>query len=402
MKRWLIWAGLVCSLSERPVPAQIFTNPVIVVAADPSGACPARRIALSIASGNAFYCSASTNTWAVFGTGSGSGTVASGTAGQVAYYTGTGTAVGGASGTTWTDATRDFVLVNGADPLFFFSANPVGDANGVLFGSNYNQIGPPTVAGATGTLGAYIQISDAGGGNTSITTSGTGGAAGGIYITGVSGGGAPNAATASTGGNAGPFQFLPGPGGPAIQTGINIAGKGGDFDSGSGHGGQASGGTFNTAGDAGKYYIRLGNGGVAETANPTNGLDGTLLIRAGARANANIAEFQLNAGTHVLAVSPLGYLTGQAGNAPAVSGCTAAAIVAGSTGLAGQINGTPTGACAVTLTFDEVAPHGYNCAISNMTTANLIRQSATTTNTAVFTGVTVANDVLAYGPCVGW
>ncbi len=96
-----------------------------------------------------------------------------------------------------------------------------------------------------------------------------------------------------------------------------------------------------------------------------------------------------------------GALIVEATSHPTVSGCTSAALVANSTMLAGQVNGTPTGACALTLTF-PTAPHGWNCAISNMTTANMIRQTATTQTTAVFTGVTVANDVLSYGPCVGW
>jgi hypothetical protein len=40
-------------------------NPIIIVAADPTGACPARRIELSIASGSLFFCRPDTNVWSV-------------------------------------------------------------------------------------------------------------------------------------------------------------------------------------------------------------------------------------------------------------------------------------------------------------------------------------------------
>lgn len=148
-------------------------------------------------------------------------------------------------------------------------------------------------------------------------------------------------------------------------------------------------------------------GGVVNQANTnflvfSNATQTRAAVRAGSAQTLHLQEWQNNAGTAQLAVDAVGQIIGQTANAPAVSGCTAAAIVAGSTGIAGQINSTPTGACAVTLTFDKAAPTGWSCAISNQTTANLIRQTASTTTTAVFTGVTVAGDVLAYGPCVGW
>lgn len=114
-----------------------------------------------------------------------------------------------------------------------------------------------------------------------------------------------------------------------------------------------------------------------------------------------LLTFDENTQTPGFQISELGAAV-SGGTPPTVSGCTSAAIVAGSALLAGQVNTTPTGACALTLTFPTAAAHGWNCAISNQTTANLIRQTASTATTAVFTGITVVDDVLAYGPCIGW
>lgn len=93
-----------------------------------------------------------------------------------------------------------------------------------------------------------------------------------------------------------------------------------------------------------------------------------------------------------------------AGSGPTVGAgsCTGATIGTGSTQMTGTITGTPTGTCTVTLTFPVAATTGYSCAISNQTTANLIRQTASSTTVATFVGVTVANDVLRYGPCIAY
>lgn len=55
---------------------QIFSNPIKIVAADPSGSCAPRTIALSVATGAAFYCASNNSMWAQFANPSaGSGTV---------------------------------------------------------------------------------------------------------------------------------------------------------------------------------------------------------------------------------------------------------------------------------------------------------------------------------------
>jgi len=92
------------------------------------------------------------------------------------------------------------------------------------------------------------------------------------------------------------------------------------------------------------------------------------------------------------------------GTAPTVGagGCTGAVIGTGSKMLAGTITGTPSATCTVTLTFPVTATTGWSCAISNQTTAALIRQTDSTATIATFVGVTIANDVLRYGPCIAY
>ena len=204
-----------------------------------------------------------------------------------------------------------------------------------------------------------------------------------------------------TAANSGLFNVASGNGGAAAGGGgANQGGSANGVYFFGGDGGAATGGASNAGGNGGAFVFTLGTGGSGAS---SNGLDGVFQVVQGGYEIANIQEWQSNGTSLRLAVNPSGmFVAGSANTPPVVSGCTAAAIVAGSKGIAGQINGTPNGACAVTLTFPFAAPTGWNCAISNLTTANLIRQTASTTTTAVFTGVTVANDVLAYGPCVGW
>jgi hypothetical protein len=322
-------------------------------------------------------------------------------------------AFGGMSGTAWTDATRRLDMVNAnlnvysdSNYLFSISSDLVnGDPDcGAFIYAGCDGAKPPSVSSATGREGKYIQFDSISGGTTTIATTGTGGSGGQSNRRAGSGNTAPNAAVASTGGAGARLRDMAGSGGWATgvaNVGINQGGAGGPVEHFAGDGGNADNGTSNTGGNAGDMVNYLGSGGTGSTAN---GTDGIFKIVAGARANADIFQFLANDASTVIAkFNKSGNIVAASGStAPAVTGCTSAAIVAGSTALAGQINTTPTGACAVTLTFGTAAPHGYNCAISNQTTANLIRQTASTATTAVFTGVTVADDVLAYGPCVGW
>jgi hypothetical protein len=83
--------------------------------------------------------------------------------------------------------------------------------------------------------------------------------------------------------------------------------------------------------------------------------------------------------------------------------CAGATIGSGSTNGAGTITGLPTGTCTVILTFDTTlntySTTGWRCAVSDQTTGNLFRQTASSATTATFSGVSVSGDVLSYGPC---
>lgn len=82
------------------------------------------------------------------------------------------------------------------------------------------------------------------------------------------------------------------------------------------------------------------------------------------------------------------------GTIPSVGTC--GTIGANSKNAAGFITSATTGSCVSVVTFTATAPHGWSCAVSNSTTANLIRQSGSSATTATFTGVTVSGDVLPY------
>lgn len=76
--------------------------------------------------------------------------------------------------------------------------------------------------------------------------------------------------------------------------------------------------------------------------------------------------------------------------------CTGATIGTGSKANAGFVTATTTGVSTVVVTFPFTAATGWAISVSNNTTANLVRQSASSTTTATFTGTTVTGDVLSY------
>lgn len=92
-----------------------------------------------------------------------------------------------------------------------------------------------------------------------------------------------------------------------------------------------------------------------------------------------------------------------------VTGCTGATLATDSSNWTGSITGLPTGACTIVLTFavssgqgSGVAHHAWTCAVSDNTTANLFRVSASSTSSVTFSGVSASGDVLSYGPCGGY
>lgn len=87
------------------------------------------------------------------------------------------------------------------------------------------------------------------------------------------------------------------------------------------------------------------------------------------------------------------------GTTPTISSGT---IGTGARNSAGFFTSTTTGAYTGTLTFNgTTAPVGWSCGVSNQTTANLFRQTSSTTTTAAFAGTTVSGDVISY-TCVAY
>jgi hypothetical protein len=76
--------------------------------------------------------------------------------------------------------------------------------------------------------------------------------------------------------------------------------------------------------------------------------------------------------------------------------CTGATIGAGSKANAGFVTATTTGTSTVVVTFPFTATTGWVICPQNNTTANLIRQTASSTTTATFVGTTVSGDVISY------
>ncbi len=97
---------------------------------------------------------------------------------------------------------------------------------------------------------------------------------------------------------------------------------------------------------------------------------------------------------------PLGAVKNGNVGTVAVSGC--GTLNANSTLIAGFITSATTGACTPVLTItNATGTNGWSCPISNQTTANLIRQTASAAGSITWSGTTVSGDVLAYGPCAG-
>ncbi len=81
-----------------------------------------------------------------------------------------------------------------------------------------------------------------------------------------------------------------------------------------------------------------------------------------------------------------------------ISGCSADTTVGGP--RAGTFVSHTTGTCTVVITINGAtgltATTGWVCAVSNLTTANLIRQTVSTTTTCTVSGVTVTGDVISF------
>lgn len=152
--------------------------------------------------------------------------------------------------------------------------------------------------------------------------------------------------------------------------------------------------TMTNSGTGGRSYAIYGTGGGSGFGQ------GTLTI------SDVTASFANRISLTSIGLVKFGVAIAGASSQPAVNAasCTGATIGTGATNLAGTITGLPTGACSVIVTMANSAASstGWSCAVSNQTTANLFRQTGSTTTTVTFAGTSVSGDVLAYGPCVGF
>lgn len=104
---------------------------------------------------------------------------------------------------------------------------------------------------------------------------------------------------------------------------------------------------------------------------------------------------------------PAGYLGPQGvvslGTKFTITGCTAGTTNGGAT--AGTFVSGTTGTCTVVITMNGAtgltAPNGWSCWVNDETTANLMRQTASSTTTATVSGTTIANDAIIFG-CMGF
>jgi trans-2-enoyl-CoA reductase len=79
---------------------------------------------------------------------------------------------------------------------------------------------------------------------------------------------------------------------------------------------------------------------------------------------------------------------------------TTSTLVGGAT--AGQFKATNGVAGTVIITLGgQTASNGWSCWVNDLTTANIWRQSATTTTTVTLSGTSVTNDIFTFG-CVGY
>jgi len=78
-----------------------------------------------------------------------------------------------------------------------------------------------------------------------------------------------------------------------------------------------------------------------------------------------------------------------------VSGCSLSSASGGAS--AGSFISGVSGTCSVTITPGGTAPHGWSCWASDLTTANLMRQTSVSSTQAIVAGTTVSGDSITWG-----
>lgn len=123
-------------------------------------------------------------------------------------------------------------------------------------------------------------------------------------------------------------------------------------------------------------------------------ISGTAAARVQTNANISIGSTTDNSNGKLQVTG--GFIAGVLQSAGTATSCTGATIGTGSKANAGFVTATTTGVSTVVVTFPFTATTGWAISPSNNTTANLTRQSASSTTTATFTGTTVTGDVISY------
>jgi hypothetical protein len=137
------------------------------------------------------------------------------------------------------------------------------------------------------------------------------------------------------------------------------------------------------------YEASYWNGSAATT------VDGTFRLAMDSTAPAY--SFVMNlAGADRFVFKDTGLAAGTWGGGGTAPTCTGATMGSGSKNNAGFVTTSTTGTTTCVITFSVTAPTGWAIAPQNNTTANLIRQTASSTTTATFVGVTVSGDVISY------
>ncbi len=264
-----------------------------------------------------------------------------------------------------------------------FAGRSIWSVNGALSAPGLTATGTWITGGTATTTKPYLLIEPAGTTSAAWNTSGTG-----IGVNAVSGFGG----SLFEGMVAGSSKFHVDSAGNVVATSGLVVGASSNISfNGLGRLFSPSDGVIRFGNNAASGWTRLAIG-PDTTSFPALCPSGTTLQVMVAGACTTFAE--VSARTHV-----------GAGTAPTVdaTNCTGATIGTGATNSAGTITGLPTGTCSVVLTFNSyTATTGWSCAVSDQTTANLFRQTASTTTTATFAGTSVASDVLKYGPCMAF
>lgn len=154
--------------------------------------------------------------------------------------------------------------------------------------------------------------------------------------------------------------------------------------------------------DTNIQIVLNGKGTGAVNINPQAAGAIGLVVKGAASQSASLQEWQKSDNTVYASISSVGNFSAPSytsnGTKFTITGCSAGTTVGGAT--AGRFSSGTTGACTVVITMAGAtgitAPNGWACAVNDDTTANLYRQTATSTTTATVSGTTVSGDIVSF------